>query len=126
MKLSFSTLLLPAILAVEFLLITGISLPLAALNVYYRDVSQIWDLALQAGFFLCPIIYDVKLIPEPYLLPYSLNPMTRIVLSVRKILYYNTLPTLTDFAIPLVGGSILTLASYAVFRWLEPRFAEEL
>ena len=68
----------------------------------------------------------MKLIPEPYLLPYSLNPMTRIIQSVRKILYYNTLPTLTDFAIPLIGGSILTLAGYAVFRWLEPRFAEEL
>jgi ABC-type polysaccharide/polyol phosphate export permease len=126
MKLSFSTILLPAILAVEFLLITGVSLPLAALNVYYRDISQIWDLALQAGFFLCPIIYDVKLIPEPYLFPYSLNPMTRIIQSVRKILYYNTLPTLTDFAVPLVGGLLLILAGYAVFHRLEARFAEEL
>ncbi|MEM2614518.1 MAG: ABC transporter permease, partial [Nitrososphaerota archaeon] len=104
MKLTFLTLLLPLILVIEFILIMGVSLPLSALNVYYRDVSQIWDLALQAGFFLCPIVYDIKLIPENYLFLYLLNPMTRIIQSVRKILYYNTLPTLSDFAIPLLSG----------------------
>jgi ABC-type polysaccharide/polyol phosphate export permease len=52
--------------------------------------------------------------------------MTRIIQSVRKILYYNTLPTLTDFAVPLVGGLLLILAGYAVFHRLEARFAEEL
>ncbi|MEM4648246.1 MAG: ABC transporter permease [Candidatus Pacearchaeota archaeon] len=126
MKLTFLTLLLPLILVIEFILIMGVSLPLSALNVYYRDVSQIWDLALQAGFFLCPIVYDIKLIPENYLFLYSLNPMTRIIQSVRKILYYNTLPTLSDFAIPLLSGLLLLLVGYIIFHKLEPKFAEEL
>ncbi|MEM2680949.1 MAG: ABC transporter permease [Candidatus Bathyarchaeia archaeon] len=126
MKLTFLTLLLPLILVIEFILIMGVSLPLSALNVYYRDVSQIWDLALQAGFFLCPIVYDIKLIPENYLFLYLLNPMTRIIQSVRKILYYNTLPTLSDFAIPLLSGLLLLLVGYIIFHKLEPKFAEEL
>jgi len=126
MKLTFLTLLLPLMLIIEFILITGASLPLAALNVYYRDVAQIWDLTLQAGFFLCPIVYDVKLIPEKYLSLYLLNPMARIIQSVRKILYYNALPSLSDVAIPLISGLLLLLIGYLIFHRLEAKFAEEL
>jgi len=96
------------------------------LNVYYRDFNQIWDITLQIGFFLCPIIYSISLIPERYILAYSLNPMTRVVESIRRILYYNTLPTIADFIIVLVSGVLLLLIGYLVFRRLEPRFAEEI
>jgi len=126
MKITPLALLLPVILVLEFLLIVGVSLILAPLNVYYRDFNQIWDITLQIGFFLCPIIYSISLIPERYTLAYSLNPMTRIIEAVRKILYYNTLPTLADFIIVLVSGLLLLLVGYLIFRRLEPRLAEEI
>mgnify|MGYP001083718896 FL=1 len=126
MKITYLALLLPVILVFEFILIIGVSLILAPLNVYYRDVNQVWDIALQIGFFLCPIIYSISLIPERYVLAYSLNPMTRVIESIRKALYYSTLPTLADFTIILVSGLILLLVGYLVFRKLEPRFAEEI
>jgi len=126
MRITFLILLLPVILAFEFLLIIGVSLILASLNVYYRDFNQIWDITLQIGFFLCPIIYSMNLIPERYLLAYSLNPMTRIIESVRKILYYNTLPILTDFVIVLASGALLLFIGHLVYRRLEPGFAEEI
>jgi len=126
MKLTYLALLLPVILIFEFILIFGVSLILAPLNVYYRDVNQIWDITLQIGFFLCPIIYRISLIPERYLFAYSLNPMTRVVESIRKIFYYNMLPSLADFIIVLVSGLLLILIGYLTFRRLEPRFAEEI
>jgi len=102
------------------------SLCLSSLNVYYRDVGQLWEIALQAGFFLCPIFYSITLVPEKYVLLYSLNPMTRIIESFRKILYHNALPTLSDLLIPLGGGLLLLFIGYFIFRRLEPRFAEEV
>jgi len=126
MKITYLALLLPLILILEFILIIGVSLILAPLNVYYRDFNQIWDITLQIGFFLCPIIYSISLIPERYLIAYSLNPMTRVVESVRKILYYNTLPTVADFIIVVASGLLLLLVGYLIFRRLEPRFAEEI
>jgi lipopolysaccharide transport system permease protein len=126
MRVSWLVLLLPVVLAIEFVLIAGASLPLAALNVYYRDVNQVWDIALQAGFFLCPIIYSTGLIPSRYAILYSLNPMTRIIESIRKIFYYGALPTAWDLLIPLVGGLVLLMLGYAVFLKLEPKFAEEI
>jgi len=126
MKITYLALLLPLILVLEFILIIGVSLILAPLNVYYRDVNEIWGITLQAGFFLCPIIYSISLIPERYTLAYSLNPMTRIIEAIRKILYYNTLPALDDVIIALASGLLLLLIGYLVFRRLEPRFAEEI
>jgi len=126
MKITYIALLLPVILVFEFILIIGVSLILASLNVYYRDVNQVWDIALQIGFFLCPIIYSISLIPERYVVAYSLNPMTRIIESIRRILYYNRPPTPADFAITLVSGILLLLVGYIIFRRLEPRFAEEI
>jgi len=126
MKLTYLILLLPIILSIEFLLIVGMSLSLAALNVFYRDIHQIWDLVLQAGFFLTPIIYGISLIPDRYLFLYSLNPMTRIIESIRSILYYSSLPTYEDFILPLLGGLLMLLVGYLIFRRLEPRFAEEI
>jgi lipopolysaccharide transport system permease protein len=102
----------------------GVSFLLASLNVYYRDINQIWDIILQAGFFLTPIIYSETLIPSKYLSYYMLNPVSRIIVAIRKILYYNTIPSFDDFLIPLLGGLFFCLVGYQVFRRLEPRFAE--
>jgi lipopolysaccharide transport system permease protein len=124
MELSYLALLLPIILAIEFILIMGVSFLLASLNVYYRDINQVWEIILQAGFFLTPIIYSVSLIPERYQSLYLLNPVSRIMETVRKVLYYNVLPTPEDFIIPLLGGIGFCILGFHVFRMLEPRFAE--
>ncbi len=126
MKLTLLIFLLPVFLILEFILIIGVSMPLAALNVYYRDIHQIWDITLQAGFFLTPIIYSISLIPKNYVFLYSLNPITRIIESIRKILSYNTLPNLLDFTIPLLGTLFLFIIGYFIFHRLESRFAEEI
>ena len=126
MSLTLDILLLPAVMIIEFFVVLGISLALAALSVSYRDFYQIWEIALQLGFFLCPIIYDPNIVPERYQFYYSLNPMTRIIESTRKILFYNTLPTVFDLAAPLLVALLLLLVGYAIFRRLEPRFAEEI
>lgn len=124
MNFTYLIFLLPIILTFEFILIMGVSFLLASLNVYYRDINQIWDIILQAGFFLTPIIYSSSLIPPRYSFYYLLNPVSRIMEVIRKILYYNTIPTYEDFLIPLLGGLLFCLIGFQIFRRLEPRFAE--
>lgn len=124
MTVTVHILLLPAIMIIEFLVVLGISLALAALNVFYRDFYQIWDITLQLGFFLSPVFYDPNIIPERYRFYYSLNPMTRIIESTRKILLHNALPTAFDISVPLLAAAALLTVGYAIFRRLEPRFAE--
>lgn len=116
----------PPVLFIEFLLILGISLALAALNVYYRDVQYIWAVILQAGFFATPIIYPLSIIPENYIWIIRLNPLTRIIDMLRGSIIYSNAPAISDILF-ITGSSIfLIIAGYLIFSKLEPGFAEEM
>ena len=111
-------LFLPAIVLMEFVLIFAVSLLLASLNLKYRDVSQIWDIALQLGFFLSPIVYDESSVPSRYKFLYSLNPITRLIEATRGLFLQQQLPNIYDlFLIVSVTGLIL-IAGLAVFQHL--------
>lgn len=125
-NLTLYALLLPAVLVMEFLLVFALSLSLASLNLKYRDFYQMWDIALQLGFFLSPIMYDAGLIPERFRLAYSLNPVTRLMESARAVLLHGQLPSSFDVATVVASISILLVIGVLVFRRLEKRFAEEL
>ncbi len=80
---TIDVILLPLFLVFEFCLIFALSLSLASLNVKYRDFYQLWDIALQLGFWLSPIVYDVSAIPSRYQSLYLLNPMARLIGALR-------------------------------------------
>lgn len=119
-------LLLPAILLLEFLLVFGLSLSLSSLNLRYRDFDQVWNIALQLGFFLSPIVYDPGLIPARYQFLYGLNPVTRLIESTRDIILLGRLPSLFDNAVIISSIAIFLVIGTIIFRSLEGRFAEEL
>ena len=125
-NMSAYVLFLPVILIFEFLLVFALSLSLSALNLKYRDFNQIWEIALQLGFFLSPIVYDSNLIPARFSFAYSLNPVTRLIESTRSIFLLKQLPSLYDNAVMLSGIGIFLVLGFVIFRSLEGRFAEEL
>jgi len=103
-----------------------LSLALSTLNVVYRDFYQLWDIALQLGFFLSPIVYDSNLIPLRFRLIYSLNPVTRLIESTRDILLSNRVPTIFD-AMTIAASSVILVGVGAVlFNHMQERIAEEV
>jgi lipopolysaccharide transport system permease protein len=125
-KLTWYVFFLPVILISEYLLVFGLSLSLSSLNVKYRDFYQLWDIALQLGFFLCPLVYDVSLVPDRYRTLYLLNPVTAMIVFARDILLMNQLPTMGDVAVIISGVALFLAIGYLVFRRREGRLAEEL
>jgi lipopolysaccharide transport system permease protein len=125
-RLSVTVLFFPALHVLYFLLVYGIALSLASLYVYYRDINQIWEVLLQIGFFLSPIVYPVSLIPEKYMDYYMLNPITRLIEMYRDSLLAGKLPSPADFVLVLFFGIILFVFGSWLFRKLSPRFAEEV
>ncbi|MCK5660814.1 MAG: ABC transporter permease [Methanosarcinales archaeon] len=123
---SFTVLLFPIVHLLYFLIVYGISLALASLYVYYRDLSQIWDIILQIGFYVTPIIYPLSLVPQKYMFYYMLNPITRLMVMYRDILLYNTIPSLSDFMIVTIFGLMVFAIGSTVFKRLSFRFAEEV
>lgn len=59
-----SIILLPLFLVQLYLFSLGVSLILATAFVKYRDVTHIWEVALQGLFYLTPILYPLSLITK--------------------------------------------------------------
>jgi lipopolysaccharide transport system permease protein len=124
--LSHNIAFFPFIHLMYLLLIYGVSLILAALYVYYRDLNQIWDVLLQAGFFLSPIVYPISIVPEKYLSYYLMNPITIIIEAYRESLLYSQTPSVTGMVSVFVAGGLMLFVGTLVFRHLERKFAEEI
>ncbi|MDI6720608.1 MAG: ABC transporter permease [Methanomicrobiales archaeon] len=119
-------LLFPFVHGIYFLIVYGASLILAALFVYFRDLNQVWDVVMQAGFFLSPIVYPVSIIPSEFLALYMLNPMTVLIETYREFLLYGVTPSPVSLLFLTGVGAGLVAAGVLVFRRLERRFAEEI
>jgi len=116
----------PLVIFIEFFLILGLSLALASMNVYYRDVAHIWAVIMQAGFFTAPIIYPISMIPEKYVWIIMLNPMTRIIDMLRGSVIYSRSPVLMDWIFIAIAAIVIMVIGYKIFLKLEPGFAEEI
>ncbi len=144
--------LVPAALVTELLVLCGFCLIVAVMNVYFRDVQHLLELALLAWFWMTPIVYQVAF-PIEHLgkistvLPkvYMLNPMTSIVLAFQRGIYQHIsyrdpsthahvqllfhlgiLWYLRNLAIVAIVAVGLIAVGWAIFRRLEWRLAEEL
>lgn len=77
----------PLILIEIFVLGLGLSFFLAAAFVKYRDLSYIWEVILQAGFYVTPILYSMTLITNvSYQKILLLNPMAQAIQDARYAL----------------------------------------
>jgi len=82
--LSSKAWLLPLVLVEVYLFALGISLLLSATYVKYRDVSYIWEVILQAAFYLTPILYPLSKIPGlNFQKLIMLNPMAQAIQDAR-------------------------------------------
>jgi len=78
-----SLLLLPILIEV-YIFALGLSLLLSAAYVKYRDVNYIWEVILQAGFYITPILYPLSLITNITLQKLiMLNPMAQTIQAAR-------------------------------------------
>jgi lipopolysaccharide transport system permease protein len=125
-KISANVLFFPAVHMIYFVMVYGISLALASLYVYYRDLNQIWEVLLQLGFFVSPVCYSISIVPENYIFYYMLNPVTLVMQIYRKTLLYGVSPTSASLIYILLAAGILLIMGATIFKRLERRFAEEL
>jgi ABC-2 type transport system permease protein len=142
--------LAPLAIVVLLVVAAGLAILLAALNVYFRDLQHLMELAMLAWFWMTPIVYPWQL-PADQLasrgiptLVTLLNPVTAIVITLQRGIYgtasytaedgtvvsilphESSLWYLRNLAIVGVGATILLGVAIHVFGRLESNFAEEL
>lgn len=116
----------PILLAIQFVLLLGISLFVSSITVYFRDLQHFIGVLLQLLFYATPIVYAIEAIPPEFDWIFKFNPMTYIIEGYRDIFYYHTMPEMGTLMIVLVVGILLCILGYIVFNKLQKKFAEEL
>lgn len=123
----------PLLIIELFIFSMGIAYLLSALYVKFRDVSHIWEVALQILFYATPIIYPLTIAPERVAKLISLSPLTQIIQDLRAVLV--TPETLTTKEVfhsslgrlyPLLVLIVIFSLGIWYFRKSSPNFAEEL
>jgi lipopolysaccharide transport system permease protein len=105
-------------------IVVGFSLASSVLFLRYRDLNQVWDVAVQAGFFVAPVIYPLGILPERFHAYLFIWPPTPVIEFSRAALVKGTLPTPTAHAYLAVDALVCLAAGIGVFRSLSARAPE--
>ncbi|HSX45306.1 MAG TPA: ABC transporter permease [Candidatus Saccharimonadales bacterium] len=133
-NLMMTGLLLPLILLEVYVFALGLSLFLSAAFVRFRDMSYIWDVLLQAGFYLTPILYPVSRIANPTLKKLLfINPMGQAIQDARYALVTHQTITIHHIfngswhqLIPFLFTLIALIVGVIYFKHESKYFAENI
>ncbi len=106
----------------------GISWAASALNVFLRDIGQLVTVALQVGFWVTPIFWDIQMMPDRAQWFLKLNPVYYIIQGYRDsfigFIPFWQHPLYTAYFWTV--ASVVLLGGAMVFRRLKPQFADVL
>ena len=125
--LTWNVLYVPVIIAILTIFLTGLAFLLAAVTVYYRDVSNAVSVVLGCLMFAMPVIYVASQIQSEVVeLIWHINPLFYFVECIHDSFYYGVAPDATYMAICVVCAVVMLVAGLYVFKKLEHGFAERL
>jgi homopolymeric O-antigen transport system permease protein len=107
-------------------IILGFSLASSVLFLEYRDLNQVWDLIVQVGFFVAPIMYPLSILPERVHFYLYLWPPTAIIQFSRSVLVDNALPTGRAHVDLVLEAAVALAVGWLIFRSRVSRAAERL
>lgn len=125
--------LLVFLLIIElFVFALGISFFLSAAYVKYRDITYIWEIFLQAGFYASAIIFPLSLVPLEFHKWFFLNPIVQIIQDARYLVATDTSITIWStihspaVIIPFVIVIVTTTIGFLYFKRRSKYFAEDI
>lgn len=102
----------------------GLSLFLAAANLFYRDIQYLLGLVLTIWMYLTPVIYATEFFPEKYQWIFQINPMAVLINAYREVILARGMPNLQSLGIALGLSLILLAITYKFFKKVEGVFAD--
>ena len=108
------------------ILASGISMLVAAGQVYFRDLKNFLNYALRIWLYASPILYYASEIPDRYHFLLVLNPIAPLLAAWSDILDEGIAPAPGDLALGAAWGIVLFVAGALFFLSREREFAVRL
>lgn len=111
---------LPLLMLAQFLVTYGLAALLAAVVPFFPDLRFLIATAIQVGFFVSGIFFDVRTVLRPeHLWAYHLNPMATLIAGYRSVLVDRAWPDLYALAQAGAVGLALCLAAAILLARLD-------
>jgi lipopolysaccharide transport system permease protein len=117
---------LPLVVAVHLIFIVGLTLGLATLNVFLRDIQHILSNLVTLWFFLTPILYPLSQVPPAFRRWVLLNPATLITLSYQDIFFYGRTPNLWYLGVFFLLALLVLGLGITLFEHYKEMLAEKI
>jgi lipopolysaccharide transport system permease protein len=125
-------LLLPLVVLFSVFLVTGISLAVSVVNVFFRDTEHIIAALLLPWFFLTPILYSLDTFPLGTshewvvdVLKYG-NFATPFVLALQDVVFWGRMPELGVALYVVLVGTGALIGGWLLFKKMQRDLAVEL
>lgn len=109
-----------------YLIVAGITFLLASLYIHFRDLQHIWEVLLQIGFWLTPIVYPITIVPSEYHRYIFLNPLARVIEYSRDIFIRHHIPEFSLNVVLAIMSVVIFCAGYAILRSQTSKIAEKI
>jgi lipopolysaccharide transport system permease protein len=96
------------------------------LNVFFRDVGQLFAICLQFWFWLTPIVYPMSILPEWVQRLLQLNPLTNLIGSYQNLFLYGQWPVWSSLLPVFITALVMCLIGLRLFRRRVGEMVDEL
>jgi len=104
----------------------GVSLILCSFYLKFRDLSHLWNVVLQLGFWATPIIYPINIVPSKYHILFKINPMARLISNFREVVILGQIPRTQNIIYNFVIVAIILVFGLIIFQKRQKYFPEWL
>jgi len=117
-------LMTPVFFGLLILFTVGFTMATSAINVFYRDVNPVVQIALQLWLYLTPVAYPLSATSSRFRWLYVLNPLTAIVEGFRSSLIFGRAPNWSIVSISSALTVVLFVAAFVMFKRMDKYFAD--
>jgi lipopolysaccharide transport system permease protein len=118
--------LVPVVLAALVALVAGFGLALAALFVFFRDLSHLWGVISFVFWMTSPVFYPAALVPERVRPWFEINPVALAIAALRDVALGNGRIDFVVLAKFIVVALIFAVGGHLIFRAKRDTFMDLL
>jgi lipopolysaccharide transport system permease protein len=119
-----TALLLPLIWLPLLIFTLGCGYFLASLGVFVRDIGTVIGVLTTTLFFLTPVFYPLRSVPERLHIFYRINPLTIFVEDARSIVLLGLFPNWPLFVFGMIFSTVVLVFGFVWFMKSKKAFAD--
>jgi lipopolysaccharide transport system permease protein len=101
-----------------------VTLLTSSINVFYRDVSPVVQIALQLWLYVTPVAYPLSKVPAKWRPLIAVNPLSGIVEGFRSAIVYGREPDWQLLGLSAALTVALCIGAFVLFKKLDKYFAD--